>query len=127
MAFRADVVEQQPDSTVRRSLTSLELEDLHPGDVTIRVEWSSVNYKDALATMPNGGGARASPLGPGVDLAGTVVEGADPDIAPGDAVIAHAYDLGVSHHGGFAELARVPAAWVVPLPDGLTARDSMAI
>jgi acrylyl-CoA reductase (NADPH) len=127
MAFRAYIVEQQPDSTVRRSLTTLELEDLHPGDVTIRVEWSSVNYKDALATMPNGGVARVSPLVPGVDLAGTVVESADPDIAPGDAVIAHAYDLGVSHHGGFAEVARVPAAWVVPLPDGLTSREAMAI
>lgn len=127
MAFRAYVVEKRDDGTVTRSLTTLEPAQLHAGEVTISVEWSSVNYKDALATIPNGGVARVSPLVPGVDLAGTVVESSDPGIAPGDPVIAHAYDLGVSHHGGFAELARVPAAWVVPLPGGLTTRDAMAI
>jgi acrylyl-CoA reductase (NADPH) len=125
--FRAFVVERHDDGTVSRSLTTLEPEQLHAGEVTIRVEWSSVNYKDALATIANGGVARVTPLVPGVDLAGTVVDSSDPDIAPGDRVLAHAYDLGVSRHGGFAELARVPAAWVVPLPDGLTARDAMAI
>jgi acrylyl-CoA reductase (NADPH) len=125
--FRAFVVERHDDGTVSRSLTTLEPEQLHVGEVTIRVEWSSVNYKDALATIANGGVARVTPLVPGVDLAGTVVDSSDPDIAPGDRVLAHAYDLGVSRHGGFAELARVPAAWVVPLPDGLTARDAMAI
>ena len=127
MAFRAYVVDKQDDGTVRPALTTLELDDLHDGDVTIRVEWSTVNYKDALATMPDGGVARVSPLVPGVDLAGTVVGSATREFAPGDPVIAHAYGLGVSHHGGFAELARVPAAWVVPRPDGLTARDAMAI
>jgi acrylyl-CoA reductase (NADPH) len=125
--FRAFVVERHDDGTVSRSLTTLEPEQLHVGEVTIRVEWSSVNYKDALATIANGGVARVTPLVPGVDLAGTVVDSSDPGIAPGDRVLAHAYDLGVSRHGGFAELARVPAAWVVPLPDGLTARDAMAI
>jgi len=73
VAFRAYVVDKQDDGTVRPALTTLELDDLHDGDVTIRVEWSTVNYKDALATMPDGGVARVSPLVPGVDLAGTVV------------------------------------------------------
>lgn len=127
MTFRAYLVERNDDGSVNRSLTTLEPEQLHDGEVTIKVEWSSVNYKDALATIPNGGVARVSPLVPGVDLAGTVVASTDPGISTGDPVIAHAYDLGVSHHGGFAELARVPASWVVPMPDGLTARDAMAI
>jgi acrylyl-CoA reductase (NADPH) len=125
--FRALVAEKQDDGTVRRGVTTLEPDDLPAGDVTIAVEWSSVNYKDALATLPDGGVARISPLVPGVDLAGVVTESTAADVRPGDAVVAHAYDLGVSHHGGFAQLARVPAGWVVPLPEGLTTRDAMAI
>jgi acrylyl-CoA reductase (NADPH) len=82
-----------------------------------------VNYKDALATVPKGQVARISPLVPGIDLAGTVVDGE----RAGEAVLAHGYDLGVAHHGGFAEYARVPGEWVVPLPDGLSARQAMAI
>ena len=127
MGFRAYLVERNDDGTVRRALTTLDPEQLHPGDVTVRVEWSSVNYKDALATVPDGGVARVSPLVPGVDLAGTVIDSTDPAIEQGTPVIAHAYDLGVSHHGGFAEIARVPSGWVVPLPDGLSAREAMAI
>jgi acrylyl-CoA reductase (NADPH) len=86
----------------------------------VRVEWSSVNYKDALAVSPKGKVAQISPLVPGVDLAGTVVDG-------GEEVIVHGYDLGVAHHGGFAEYARVPSDWIVPLPSGLTARQAMAL
>ena len=90
--------------------------DLPPGEVEVRVAWSSVNYKDALATIPTGKVARISPLIPGIDLAGTVVGSDDAAIAVGSAVIAHGYELGVARHGGFAEYARVPAAWIVPLP-----------
>jgi acrylyl-CoA reductase (NADPH) len=93
----------------------------------VRVEWSSVNYKDALATIPKGGVARVSPLVPGVDLAGVVTASDDAGITPGARVVVHGYDLGVSRHGGFAETARVPAGWVVPLPDALTTHDAMAI
>ncbi len=102
-------------------------EQLGEGDVTIRVKWSSVNYKDGLATLPNGKVARIDPLVPGVDLSGEVVVSEHPDFHEGDEVIAHAHDLGVSHHGGFAEYARVPAEWVVPLPKGLTLREAMVL
>jgi acrylyl-CoA reductase (NADPH) len=117
--FRAFVASKQ-DDRVERGVRELSDDDLPDGDVTIRVAYSSVNYKDALATIPNGRVARISPLVPGVDLAGTV-EGS------GDEVIVHGYDLGVAHHGGFAERARVPADWVVPLPEGLTLEDAMTL
>jgi putative YhdH/YhfP family quinone oxidoreductase len=101
--------------------------DLPPGEVTVRVAWSSVNYKDALASIPTGKVARISPLIPGIDLAGTVVASDDPDVAVGSEVIAHGYELGVARHGGFAEYARVPSGWIVPLPDGLTTREAMVV
>ena len=102
-------------------------DELGDGDVTIRVHWSGVNYKDGLATLPDGKVARIDPLVPGVDLSGTVVDSASDEFSVGDAVIAHAHDLGVSHHGGFAEYARVPAEWVLPLPDGMGLRDAMVL
>jgi putative YhdH/YhfP family quinone oxidoreductase len=80
-----------------------------------------------LATRADGKVARISPLIPGIDLAGEVIGSEDPTIAPGTAVLAHGYELGVSRHGGYAEFQRVPAGWVVPLPPGLSARDAMAI
>lgn len=122
-AFTAETT----DDGFRRGITELTLDDLPEGDVVVDVEWSSVNYKDHLASIEKGRVARVSPLVPGVDLAGTVRSSDAPGIAEGDAVIVHGYDLGVSHHGGFAQVARVPAGWVVPLPDGLTAREAMVI
>jgi acrylyl-CoA reductase (NADPH) len=101
--------------------------DLPPGEVDVRVAWSSVNYKDGLATIPNGKVARISPLIPGIDLAGDVVGSENPAIPVGSAVIVHGHDLGVARHGGFAEYQRVPAGWVVPLPAGLTPRLAMAL
>ena len=124
--FRAFVVERTADGLDRR-VRELSPGDLPPGDVLVRVEWSSVNYKDGLAAQPEGRVARISPLVPGIDLAGTVVESAGPSIPPGSAVLAHGYELGVSHHGGYAEYARLPADWIVPLPAGLTTREAMAI
>jgi putative YhdH/YhfP family quinone oxidoreductase len=126
VTYRALVAERDGD-VVHRELRELGAADLPEGDVTIRVAWSSVNYKDALAVSPTGQVARISPLVPGIDLAGEVVEGEVEGAGPGDAVLAHAYDIGVSHHGGYAELARMPAGWVVPLPEGLTPRDAMAL
>src|SRR3982751_6685548 len=122
--FRALVADKDGDD-VRRSLTELSAGDLPEGEVTVRVGWSSVNYKDALAVSPKGRVAQSYPLVPGIDLAGEVIAGDGGDVSPGDAVIVHGYDLGVAHHGGFAEFARVPADWVVPLPEGLSARDAM--
>jgi acrylyl-CoA reductase (NADPH) len=95
--------------------------------VVVRVAWSSVNYKDGLAARFDGKVARISPLVPGIDLAGEVVRSTVRSIRPGDAVLAHGYELGVSRHGGFAELARVPAEWIIPLPPGLSAREAMVL
>jgi acrylyl-CoA reductase (NADPH) len=120
--IRAFVAEQGDDG-VDRGLRTVSAGDLGDGDVVVRVDCSSVNYKDALATIPKGQVARISPLIPGIDLAGTVVEGP----GEGSQVLAHGYDLGVAHHGGYAEYARVPGDWVVPLPDGLSTTQAMAI
>jgi acrylyl-CoA reductase (NADPH) len=123
--FRAYVAERL-DDRAERGVREFRQTDLPEGEVEIRVEWSSVNYKDGLATRFDGKVARISPLIPGIDLAGTVVASEDPAIPVGSSVLAHGYDLGVSRHGGYAEYQRVPAGWVVPL-NGLTARESMAI
>lgn len=125
-SFRAYVVDR-PEDRFERGLRTLGAGDLAAGDVDIEVAWSSVNYKDGLAATADGKVARAYPLIPGVDMAGVVIRSADPAFAAGGEVIAHGYDLGVSHHGGYAEYARVPAGWVVPLPTGLSAREAMAI
>jgi acrylyl-CoA reductase (NADPH) len=111
------------DDSVDRGPATLAAADLPDGDVSIRVDWSSINYKDALATIPKGQVAQISPLVPGIDLAGEVVEGD----APGTQVLVTGYELGVAHHGGWARYARVPAEWVVPLPDGLTPRQAMTL
>jgi acrylyl-CoA reductase (NADPH) len=124
--FRAYVAERKDDE-VDRGIRTLTPDDLPDGEVTVRVAWSSVNYKDALATVPKGQVARIPLLVPGIDLAGEVVAGESADVAVGDQVLVHGYGLGTSHHGGFAELARVPAGWVVPLPDGLTTRQAMVL
>ncbi|MGW5308613.1 oxidoreductase [Nocardia thailandica] len=99
---------------------------LGTGEVTIKVHYSSANYKDALAITPRGGVVRQYPIIPGIDLTGEVVASETDEFAPGDLVIAHGYDLGVSRNGGFAEYARVPAEWTVRL-EGLSTRDAAAI
>lgn len=124
--FRAYVAEKI-DERVERGVREFAEADLAPGEVEIRVGWSSVNYKDALATRADGKVARISPLIPGIDLAGEVISSGDRTFRPGDAVLAHGYDLGVSRHGGYSEYQRVPAGWVVPLAPGLSPREAMAI
>jgi acrylyl-CoA reductase (NADPH) len=120
--IRAFVATKGEDGVDRR-LGTIGSDDLGEGDVVVRVACSSVNYKDALATIAKGQVARISPLVPGIDLAGTVVEGP----GEGDDVLVHGYDLGVAHHGGYAEYARVPGDWVVRLPDGMSHEQAMAI
>ena len=124
--FRAFVAEQV-DGRVARGVRELAIDDLPEGGVVVRVKWSSVNFKDALATVPDGRVARISPLIPGIDLAGDVISSDDPAFAPGDVVLANGYELGTSRHGGYSEVSRLPADWVVPLPAGLSAREAMAI
>ena len=99
---------------------------LPDGDVEIAVEYSGINYKDALAVTPRGGVARSYPLIPGVDVAGIVATSSSPDFAVGDPVVAHGYDIGTGRHGGYAERARYPADYVVKL-DGLTTDQAAAI
>lgn len=129
--FRAFVAEkvQDADGTARveRGVRPFAEADLSPGEVEVRVEWSSVNYKDGLSTRADGKVARISPLIPGIDLAGEVVASEDAGIAVGATVVAHGYDLGVARHGGYSEYQRVPSGWVVPLAPGLSAREAMAI
>lgn len=123
--FRAFVAAKTDDG-FERGVTELSDADLPHDGVLIDVEWSSVNYKDGLASTPEGKVARISPLIPGIDLAGTVVRDHE-GFSAGTAVLAHGYDIGVARHGGFAGRARVPADWVVPLPTGLDAREAMVI
>lgn len=99
---------------------------LPDSDVEIAVEYSGVNFKDALAVTPRGGVARTYPLIPGIDLAGTVRSSTSPDFAPGDRVIAHGYDIGTAAHGGYADTARLPADKVVKL-SSLTTAEAAAI
>jgi acrylyl-CoA reductase (NADPH) len=111
--------------SIDRGVVTMSADEL-PDGALVAVEWSSVNYKDGLASTPAGKVARISPIVPGVDLAGVLVEDAG-DLTAGTAVLAHGYDIGVSRHGGFAEYARVPHDQLVALPAGLSAHDAMVI
>ena len=112
---------------IRPAVVELSDSDLPQGEVLIRVEWSAINFKDAMVTRPGNRVARMFPLVPGVELTGTVEESSHPEFSPGQGVLVQGYDLGVAHHGGFAGYARVPADWVVPLPDGLSSRNAAVI
>ena len=126
MAFRAFRVEKN-DSGFVRSVIERDVEDLPEGDVLIDVQYSSLNYKDALSATGNPGVTRVFPHTPGIDAAGSVLASTDTRFAEGDAVVVIGFDLGMGTSGGFAERIRVPANWVVKLPEGLTARESMLI
>src|SRR6201995_2168275 len=123
--FQALVARQDGDR-ITASVETLGLSVLPPGEVTIRVLFSSVNFKDALALTPGGGVVRNYPIVPGIDLTGEVVESQSPDFAVGDAVLAHGYEIGTARNGGYAEYARLPADWVVSL-GSLSPRDGAAI
>lgn len=124
-SFRALVARQDGD-TITAAIETLGAADLPPGDVTIRVAYSSVNYKDALALTPRGGVVREYPLVPGIDLTGEVIESTSAEFAVGDQVLAHGYDIGTGRHGGYAEYVRLPADQVVAL-GSLTPREGAAI
>jgi putative YhdH/YhfP family quinone oxidoreductase len=125
--FRAFVVDRPEGGSFTRGVRAVPTADLPPGEVVVRVAWSGVNFKDGLAAREDGRVARSYPLIPGIDLAGTVVASEDPAFPVGSEVLANGYEIGTARHGGYGELARLPAGWVVPLPEGLTARDAMAI
>jgi acrylyl-CoA reductase (NADPH) len=123
--FQALVARQDGDR-ITASVETLSPSDLPPGEVTIRVQYSSVNFKDALALTPNGGVVRNYPIVPGIDLTGEVVESQSADFSVGDQVLAHGYQIGTGHHGGYAEYARLPADQVVRL-GALSPHDGAAI
>jgi putative YhdH/YhfP family quinone oxidoreductase len=114
------------DRKIRAEFVECTLDELDPGELVVRVAYSDVNYKDALAATGKGRILRRASCIGGIDLAGTVVSSADGRFAKGDAVLAVGKDLGVAHHGGYAEYARIPAAWAVKLPKGMTLWDAMA-
>jgi acrylyl-CoA reductase (NADPH) len=128
----AALVARQDGDAVTTAVETLRPADLPLGDVTIRVLYSSVNYKDALAVTPRGGVVRDYPLVPGIDLTGEVVESQSDEFAVGDLVLAHGYDIGTARHGGYAEYTRLPADYLVPLrplgaPGSISPRDGAAI
>lgn len=124
--FKAYLVEQQ-DGKIAGRFVQFAPDQFDRGEVTLRIAYSSVNYKDALAATGAGKIIRRYPCVGGIDMAGTVVESADGRFKPGDQVIATSFDIGVAHHGGYAEYGRVPADWVVPLPAGMSLYESMAL
>src|SRR5438034_3510994 len=111
---------REVDKKIVARFEELALEDLDQGEVVVRVAYSSVNYKDALAATGAGKIIRRFPLVGGIDVSGTVESSADPRFKPGDAVLVTGHDLGVAHDGGYAAYVRVPADWVVPVPAGLS-------
>jgi len=124
--FKAYLIDQK-EGKVCAGFTQFTEDRLDKGEVMLRVAYSSVNYKDALAATGAGRIIRRFPCIGGIDMAGRVVASGDPRFKPGDEVIATSYDIGVAHHGGYAEYGRVPADWVVPLPKGLTLHEAMAL
>lgn len=122
--FKALVVNKD-DNAFTVDIQQLNLDDLPEGEVLIEVAYSSVNYKDGLAAIPDGKIVSTYPFVPGIDLAGTVVSSEDDRFKEGDQVIATSYEIGVTHYGGFSEYARIPADWIVPLPEGLTLKEAM--
>ena len=125
--FRAMVVEKDEAGATSAGVQMLDDSRLPPGDVTVAVEWSTLNYKDGLCLGSGGGMVRVWPHVPGIDFAGTVEASDDPRYRPGDRVVLTGWRVGESWWGGFAEKARVKADWLVPLPDGLTTRQAMAV
>ena len=125
--FTALVVEKDETGTTSARVERLEDSRLPDGDVTVAVEYSTLNYKDGLCLTTGGGLVRQYPHVPGIDFAGTVETSSDPRYAPGDKVILTGWRVGEVHWGGYATRARVRADWLVPLPQGLTTRQAMAI
>ncbi|MGI9210752.1 MAG: alcohol dehydrogenase catalytic domain-containing protein, partial [Rhodococcus sp. (in: high G+C Gram-positive bacteria)] len=124
--FSALVIEKG-DAGQTVTLKNLEDSDLPDGDVTIDVEYSTLNFKDALAITGKSPVVRKFPMVPGIDLAGVVTDSAHADWSPGDRVVLNGWGVGETHWGGLAQRARLRGDWLVPLPDEFTARQAMAI
>ncbi len=127
MSFRALVVTKGDDGATSAAVREVDDADLPAGEVTVAVEYSTLNYKDGLCLGPGGGLVRSYPHVPGIDFAGTVEKSVDPRFAPGDKVVLTGWRVGEAQWGGYATRARVKADWLVPLPAGLTTRQAMAV
>src|SRR5215212_8780999 len=125
-SFKAIVIEKT-DSGQKAALTEFDDKDLMEGDVTVRVEWSTVNYKDGLAITGKAPVVRRFPMIAGIDLAGTVETSSHPAWKAGDKVVCDGWGMGETHLGAYAEKARVKGDWLVRLPDGISTREAMAI
>jgi acrylyl-CoA reductase (NADPH) len=123
--FKALLVDKRSEDDFSVSVRELAFDKLPDSDVLIKVAYSSVNYKDGLAIIPNGKIVKSYPFIPGIDLVGTVVSSKDTRYKEGDKVIATSYEIGVSHFGGYSEYASIPADWIVPLPEGLSLKEAM--
>jgi putative YhdH/YhfP family quinone oxidoreductase len=124
--FKAYKLTETQDKKIRAEFVDMTLDELDPGDVVVRVAYSDVNYKDALAATGKGKILRRQSCVGGIDFSGTVVSSTNPGFGKGDAVLGVGFDLGVSHHGGYAQYARVPAQWLTKLPPGMSLWDAMA-
>lgn len=124
--FKALVIEKENEN-LNLNVKVMELSDLPEGEVLIKVKYSGINYKDGLAAHPDGNIVKEYPFIPGIDLAGEVIDSKDNRYRKGTEVIVTSYELGVSHFGGYSEYARVPAEWIVPLPEGLSLKESMIL
>ncbi|HEY5636847.1 MAG TPA: acryloyl-CoA reductase [Burkholderiales bacterium] len=124
--FKAYRISEVDKTSVKAEFVQCTLDDLDPGEVVVRVAYSDINYKDALAATGKGKILMRPVCIGGIDLAGTVVSSTDARFAKGDAVLGVGHEIGVKHHGGYAEYARLPANWVVKLPAGLTLWEAMA-
>jgi acrylyl-CoA reductase (NADPH) len=127
MTFNALLVTKDDDGKTHASVQALSDDQLPAGEVTVAVEYSTVNYKDGLCIGPGGGLVRSYPHVPGIDFAGTVLDSADARYKAGDKVILTGWRVGEAYWGGYAQKARVKADWLVPLPAGLTTRQAMAV
>ncbi len=123
--YKAMLVTESSDGKFTRQIVQRPVDQLPPGDVLIRVNYSSLNYKDALSAAGNRGVTKKYPHTPGVDAAGIVEESSVQDVKPGDEVIVTGFDLGMNTSGGFGQYVRVPAEWVVKRPANLSLRESM--
>lgn len=125
--FKALVVEKNEEGKTSAAVQDMSLDQLPAGDVTVAVEYSTVNYKDGLCVGPGGGLVRNYPHVPGIDFAGTVEASDDPRYKAGDKVVLTGWRVGEAHWGGYSQKARVNADWLVPLPEGIDARQAMAV
>ena len=123
--FNAMIVKESADGTFSREVVQRSVDELPEGDILIRVNYSSLNYKDALSASGNRGVTKNYPHTPGIDAAGVIEESENDEFLPGDEVIVTSYDLGMNTSGGFGQYIRVPAGWVLKCPDTLTLKESM--